>query len=133
MRHLSLLQRVCSRMDVHNSAPWTRHRYGDEVIHHAFRGRERGMKDQEDCVGVLDVFLPLGGGHWRVLIGPDLLRWFRYHFSTAPLNLLMQQGLFLTSRKIKSECGYQLVTVPLSSGLCSRSYVCTINIDVFLS
>ena len=76
------------------------------------------MKDQEDCVGVLDVLLPLGGGHWRVLIGPDLLRWFRYHFSTAPLNLLMQQGLFLTSRKIKSECGYQLVPC-----LCLLDYV----------
>ena len=71
-------------MDVHNSAPWTRHRYGDEVIHHAFRGRERGMKDQEDCVGVLDVLLPLGGGHLRVLIGPDLLQWILYHSHLLP-------------------------------------------------
>ena len=54
------LLRVCSRMDVHNSASWTRHRYGDDVIHHAYRRRERGLKDQEDYVGVLNVLL-LGG------------------------------------------------------------------------
>ena len=61
------LLRVCSRMDVHNSASWTLHRYGDDVIHHAYRRRERGLKDQEDSAEVLDVLLPLGGGHLRVL------------------------------------------------------------------
>ena len=39
-----------------------------EVIHHAFGGRERGLKDKEDCVGVLNVLLLLGGGHLRALM-----------------------------------------------------------------
>ena len=79
------LLRVCSRMDVHNSASWTRHRYGDDVIHHAYRRRERGLKDQEDSVGVLDVLLPLGGGHLRVLAGMELLQRIPTILSSAPL------------------------------------------------
>ena len=60
-----------------------------EVIHHAFGGRERGLKDKEDLVGVLNVLLLLGGGHWRVLIEKQglqfLLLFLRLHseFSTV--------------------------------------------------
>ena len=58
------LLRVSSRMDVHNSASWTLHCYSDDVIHHIYRRREHGWKDQEDYVGVLNILPLLGGEHW---------------------------------------------------------------------
>ena len=85
-------------MDIHNSASWTLHRYGDDVIHHVYRRREHGLKDQEDSVGVLDVLLPLGGDHLRGLIGLELLQRLHTILLSAPLKMPLKQECFLAPK-----------------------------------
>ena len=92
-----------------------------EVIHHAFGGRERGLKDKEDLVGVLNVLLLLGGGHWRVLIEKQglqfLLLFLRLHSENSTVVHWVAASQESCAVRVRSPWGIRSVVICVSGAL----------------
>ena len=68
-RDTSLLTLCELKMDDSHNLPPGHHivmvLVSSTMFHHVYRRRERGLKDQEDYVGVLNILLLPGGDHWH--------------------------------------------------------------------